>query len=536
MAHVSFSPPFAALNFTPLGKFYDRTSKDGSIPQILFLLGSQYNIPIGGETSVSSTGNITNDTAAPVSGKLEIAGESVDGTEVTKDVAFTAFMYFYPGIRIVGDSEIQDADVGAGPVPLQRMRYEYEDLATTDKIRVDLQGGDGNAQFVVREVVDGVETNLFTPIELTTGVINVKWEIDFLDNGLTQIFYKEQPSGTRTRVFNGTLNADIGEAKVTAKLMLDQQTTKTVKSDFMWIYYRNIFVGYDVVLNDRLKGRIKIWDTNGTEVEADWIEVFSSDHPFVGDRVIENGIIRIRFRSTPAMEVYGWNDTSQAWETTGSLIPKSSQDDLATTLQDVIIERLNDVFVKLVVKYGINDHVVRLRRGQPSVRIHSNSTRFRVQSDKRRFALSSSVIADFNQTNSDDSLRGNPLNLSPTSNPFTFTNDTDATTGLANVDDNWFAYYDENVSNDMLGFIGTVKNPIGLIITADSATDIGNIDFQFDVDPVFCMGVLEGNPQTKIGGIPQPFNINSDVDTYVKWRANEGLFSFDQRQFIRKKR
>lgn len=536
MGHISISPAKNANTFTPLTKAYDRTGKDGAIPQINYLIGSQYNIRIGGDISISATGNITNDTLKAVSGKLEIAGESVDGTEVEKIGSYISFMYFYPGLKIVGDSVIQDADVGSGPIPVQRISYIFEDLATTDQLIIDFQGGNGNAQLVLREKVAGVVATLVTQ-EITTAVINIKWELDFQEDGITKFYFKE-PGGSRTRIFNGTLKAELGESKASVRLVLDQQATKTVKSDFMLIYYNNINLGYDVAIADRLQGRIKVFDQNNTEVEANWIEVFAGDHEFVGDRVIENGFVRIRFKTTPVMELFGWNVASAAWELASKIIPISTQSDLATTLQDIIFKIYNDSNVKLNVKYGIVDHEVDIKRGQPYVRIVSNSKEFRIDTAARRFALSTDVVTDipdFNQTNTDDVNRGNPLNLSPTNNPFIFTNDSNINTGLLKLDDNWFAWYDENDSSNMVGWLGTAKRPTGLKVTATSATALEKVEWSYDANAIVVVGMLEDDPTSVISGIPSPFVIG-DLDTYVKWRANEGIYGFNQKGFLRRKR
>ncbi len=539
MGHISISPAKDADTFTPLTKAYDRTGKDGAIPQINYLIGSQYNIVIGGDLSISAEGNITpgSDTVKAISGKLEIAAQSDDGTEVEKIATFSSFMYFYPGLKIVGNSEIQDADVMSGPIPVQRIRYVFEDLATTDQFIVDLQGGDGNAQLVIRERVEGVTTDLVTQ-ELTTGIIEVKWELDFQEDGITKFWYKEEPGGTRTRIFNGTLEAELGECKATVKLMLDQQATKTVKSDFMMIYYSNINLGYDVAIADRLQGRIRVFDQNDTEVEADWLEVFSGDHEFIGDRVIENGFVRLRFKTTPEMEVYGWNVTTATWELASSIIPKDSQSILATTLQDIIFKIYNDSQVKILVKYGTVDHEVDMKRGQPYVRIVSNSKEFKIDTSARRFALSTDVntdIPDFNQVNTDDANRGNPLNLSPTVNPFIFTDDNDIDTGLDRLDDNWYAWYDEDDSNNMVGWLGTAVQPTGLTVTATSSTALEKVEWSYDKNVIVVVGVLESDPTATVNGIPAPFVIG-DIDTYVKWRANEGIYGFNQKGFLRRKR
>ncbi len=536
MAHISLSPAVASSKFSPIEKSFDRITKEGVIPQIDFLLGSQYNIPIGGETSITSIGSITNADVRILNGKLEIDAESTDGSEVEHVVSFSTFMYFYPGVRIVGQNEIDDDSLGPSP-PTQIMRYELEDLSSTDKLRIDLQSGDTFATFTVKETVDGVETILVTK-DVAAGVTNIKWEISYLESGLTKIFYKE-PSGDRIRIFEGKINAKLGEAKVSARYVMNEQVEKTVKSDFIWIYYPNLFVGSSVALDDRLNGRVRIFDTNDTDVESDWTEVHASDHPFVGERVIQNGLIRLRFKPTPKMEIYGWNINDTAWQLTGSVIPKSSLGDVATGLKDIIIERFNDIHVKAIVKYGVVTHIVNVRRGQPVARIVTDSKEFRINTAKERFVLntltSTSQIQDFNQEKSDDANRGNPLNLSPTINPFIFTDDVDVDTGLQLVNDNWYAWYDIDQTNEMVGFIGVTKRPTGLTIDAVSATELNNLDFSFDVNAILCVGIIEGDTNTKVNNIPKVFNIG-EVDEYVKWRANEGIYGFDQRGYVKRKR
>ena len=536
MAHLSLSPPKGSTVFNPVAISYERSSKDGNIPVMNLLLGSHYNAKIGGEINVTSTGNIGSDTLKAVSGKLEIAAKSNDSTLVEKIGSFNSFMYFFPSMKIAGHSEIQDPNVGGGPVPVQRIRYEFEDLATNDKIRISIQGGNGNANLTFAEVVNGVENVLVTQ-QLTAAVKEINWELDFKVDGVDQFWYKE-PSGAKTRIFNGTLTADIAEAKCSVRLMIDQTSVKTVKSDFIWVFYPSGFLSYDISnLADKELGRIRVFDTMNSVTETDWVEVFSADTYFTGERVIENGLIRLWFKkSSIGMEYYGW--TGSAWALAGKVIPINSAGSLATVLHDVIFERYNDSQISIVVKYGLIEHIINLRRGNPHVRIWASSKKFRIETNKQRFAVSvdntSTDIPDFNQLNTDDANRGNPLNLSPTVNPFVFTNDSNATTGLLKLDDNWFAWYTIQ-ANDMVGWLGASKRPTGLTVTATSATVLEKIDWTFDVEAIVGVGVLFGQSNSPVNGIPAPLNIGA-TDTYVKWRANESVISFDQRMFLRKKR
>lgn len=237
------------------------------------------------------------------------------------------------------------------------------------------------------------------------------------------------------------------------------------------------------------------------------------------------------------MSVYGWNGSS--YVLTGDVVPISSQSDLATTLHDVLFERFNNSQVVMNVKYGILEHTVNIRRGTPYCRVSATSNKFKVNTVKERIALSTNNtttdIPDFNQKNTDDSNRGNPLNLSPTANPFVFTNDSNVTTGLGLLDDNYMAWYDNNVASETLGFIGFTERPIACTITATDATTLSNVTWGFTNLFVGTIGTLTGATNTSSAGILTVLSIGDD-DTYVKYRANEGIWGFDQRMALRRKR
>jgi hypothetical protein len=537
MAHLSLSPPSESDTFSPLAKAFDRATKDGNVPVINFLIGSHYNAALGNEMTFDSSGNIGGDTVVVNSGKLEIAGFSNDTTDVVKISSFTPFMYFYPGLKIVGHMELEDATLASGD---EKIRYEFQDLATLDKLQIDFEVGVSNPQVIFRETVNGVPSVLSTTAMSAT-TTEIYFELEFLDEGITKFHLIDKTaSGTKTRVYSGSLLANIAEAKVTCNLLTDQTTTKTVKSDFIWIFYPKIFVSYDVSLSTRLIGRVQVWDTITTADtdETNWEEVFSADHEFKGDRVVENGIIRLWFRpATPGMQVFGWDGTS--WVLTSEVIPTTSQSDLATTLHDIIFERFNNTQVVMNVKYGILEHKINIRRGTPYVRVSATSNKFRVNTTKERVALSvettASQIQDFNQLKTDDANRGNPLNLSPTVNPFIFTNDSNADTGLLLMDDNYMAWYDTAQPNETLGFIGFMERPIACTITATDATTLDNITWGFTNLFVGTIGVLSGATDVTVGGFLPVLAIGDD-DAYVKYRANEGVFGFDQRMALRRKR
>ena len=103
------------------------------------------------------------------------------------------------------------------------------------------------------------------------------------------------------------------------------------------------------------------------------------------------------------------------------------------------------------------------------------------------------------------------------------------------LDDNWISVFNENAASDVVGFFACSKRPIGLVVKANSATELDYLEITNDVKGEYCIGVLPSAPTTKISGIPKPFHIGTK-DEYVKWRASESLFNIAQRSFVRKKR
>ncbi|RLG24506.1 hypothetical protein DRN85_07570 [Methanosarcinales archaeon] len=64
--------------------------------------------------------------------------------------------------------------------------------------------------------------------------------------------------------------------------------------------------------NDR--GEVKVYDTMGSDDESDWQRVYDVNHQFVGDCVVENGLVRVIINegTSEGFKVYWWNGS--AWE------------------------------------------------------------------------------------------------------------------------------------------------------------------------------------------------------------------------------
>jgi len=545
MSRIELGTGVNATGFTPVDATYSRTTKDGNLQVISYLIGTHFNERLDGLITASDSGAIENDTIINSSGKLEIAGDSDVGETLSiKAATHSTFMYMWPKTKIQGNAEIPVAQVGEispGTAFTLKMRTKFEDLSNGDKVIIDLDAGNSVSGTLpvlsIKEERKSVITTLAT-FTLPAGELSIDWQLKFLDEGVSKFSYKTN-TGLPVLLWRGDFTADVAECKVLHELHTNEATpTRTVKTDFLWIFYKTIFAGYDISALDKQKGCVCILDTNGTETESDWIKVWSKDHKFIGDRVVENGLFRMRFRSTPLISCFGYDTTGTTWVSIGDILPRNSSGSNAALQLDVIFEKFNDSACVISAKYGIVDIRITFRKGMPYARMRLNSTKLTWKTTKERFALSATSedtnLKDYNQKFSDDTNRGNPLNLATPETISIFTEDNNVDRGLNHIDDNWFSIYN-TTATDIVGWIGSIFIPVELEVEATSATVLKEIRFGWRQDNIITIGMLDSFPLTKINSVPKMFSPGND-DEYVKWRANSSIFDLAQNPFVRKRR
>jgi len=155
-------------------------------------------------------------------------------------------------------------------------------------------------RFECVETVDTVENILFTEA-LASMVDEVFFEFIYLEEGRSKLYtfanYAELTQ-VRTRKFIGDVKAKIGECNVSAHIHNKEEVLHTMSSDFFFLSYPQIFVKFDRSSAERLAGRVRMFDDLNDPVEANWKEIRSRDYKFEGNRIIENGMIRVVLNST----------------------------------------------------------------------------------------------------------------------------------------------------------------------------------------------------------------------------------------------
>ena len=377
MTRLTIAQAGDTLTFRPVTSSIVRRTKDGDVNVVILLFGTHYNISMNGILQETSEGDIDHDTQDiyTVNHELQLDCKQID-TAITPAVlqgTFSSFMYFYPGLRIKGHLKLSE-DAHILPVPLLRGRYVFTDLLNKDQLIFQLVLAQNNLVFSVIEVIGGDEKVIYTE-DLPDGINDYYFEFSFLVNGKSRLFKFlnwETPMQTKTRVWLGDVKAALGECNVAITNENDTNVLKTVSSDIFMLEYPQIFLKFDRNSEQRFIGRIMMFDTvvSGDANEDNWMDVRSRDYNFSGDRVIENGIVRIIIRSlNPVIEVYGWNYNAvePSWELTQTLMTDADNGARSLKLQNITFEYFNKLQIKIDVNFGTSLYSIIMSRGDPYV-------------------------------------------------------------------------------------------------------------------------------------------------------------------------
>ncbi len=410
------------LTFRPVTSSIVRTSKDGAIDVVIMLVGTDYNITMNGILQEDATGDIEPSTQDidVNNGFLELKAEQkTAGITVANLIGtFSSFMYFYPATIVKGHLKL-DETAHAIPVPELEAHYHFKDLLSNDEIFFRLIRDELNLRFEFVEIVDAVENIIFT-VNLSVAVDEYFFEFRFLKDGKSQLLriddYKTSTQ-TKVRVWIGDIKAKIGECNVSAHIHNIEETIHTMSSDFLFIDYPLIFMKYDRTDTQRLLGRIRMYDDRNDPVEANWREIRSRDYKFEGNRIIENGMVRIIIKTVdPIIEIWGWNYENgvPSWELALTFIPDTDADIPSLKVQNLVFEYFSFEQLKCHVNFGTSIYSFIMSRGDPYITMLNTAKKnFKIQSAKDRF------VGDFKDQHNGYTLKntdesGNPDTLKAT--------------------------------------------------------------------------------------------------------------------------
>ncbi len=544
MTRVSMAPTGDANTYNPVTSSYVRNSKDGNIDIISLLFGTHYNIAFEGILDNTTTGDIAGASIVVVGSTLEMEARTTGSTEAENIATFTTFGFMFPGLKIKGSLEISET-THSSPAPKLECYYKVIDQVTKDELKFVLTRTTSRAVFNLIQIVDGAET-ILQSVTLDAGVAKVDFEFWYKVNGRSRLYFFTNfgtVDQSKTRKWIGTIDSVLGEVEVSARFINDENILKKFKSDFLFFKYFNIDLRYENDPDKQFNGQVKFFDDINLADETKWLRVRSRDHAFVGNRVIENAMVRIIIKTTtPVIEIWGYDFViDNAWEKVMDVLTESDADVSSSRVRSFAIEYFTKEQIKFSVDFGTSKFQIMMARGNPYISVVNNTNKIiRIRSAKTRFALDIPT-GDYSLLNTwiDGSpvVRSNPDETIIVNSPEGFEKTGFTQTGFvmgdAIVSDNYFAMYNE-VADDVVGWISNLRAPFSIKIIDET----GTLKYEYTYEArgnIWAIGVLPSTPSILVGGIPTPLVVVSTQDTYVKWRANEALFAFKVSQSLRKK-
>jgi len=143
---------------------------------------------------------------------------------------------------------------------------------------------------------------------------------------------------TADNPFSTTTSAELGiPATATEVEWLDEETGQTASPSLVTtrsaelgdlsVYdaldapYTDPTLVYDVAYADEGDVDPRVWDERdvGSKHDADghlqWQKVFATNHNFAGERVLDNGLFRLRFGSSAGLSAERWDEGTGSWDT-----------------------------------------------------------------------------------------------------------------------------------------------------------------------------------------------------------------------------
>ena len=514
---------------SPVSAFLIRTTKDGPVNISNLLIGSHYNISMDGILSTSTDGELEDETFSIESSKIKLDARSINNEDASYNTIFDSITYFYPGLKIKGHLELTNSVTN----PLSTSRYSgsyvITDLISQSKLVFKLKENTGPLLFEL-ERFKGDETTPFDTVShnLSNGQTSLEFEFRYLDNGKSALYIITYDSDNRiqyNRIWIGDLELNMNECTVGLKLTTNSSTVKRLESDYIFMRYPSVYLTYDVEAEDIYTGQIIVYDDNNSLNPQDWTRMISRDYKFKGNRVIENGIIRIVITTdNPVIELWGWNYELEEplWEKFGEIVPLNDQLLIPSKIQNVLIENFSINQIRLSVNFGNTVYNIVMNRGNPHITILDKFSKyFKIRTTKTRFAGDFNINTWYRLNSS--VLFGNPSVRNNASEDLT----------TIDMKDNWWSWYEPNTTNSTVGYMANLIYPQNVKVSY--VNEVLEILFRYENSSnLYGIGCLIGNPRFLINSYPEPFVV-SNPDKYIKYRANESLWSFRQSNFIRRR-
>jgi len=529
---------------------------DGDIHMSKMFIGTDYNIEMDRLISGVPGGSTSGTPSFGVASSLLsiVLANGANPTPGTYTTAFIPTMYFYPGTKIVGD-------LNCGSKPSRRsnstkfksLEYSFKDLVSNDRLIVRVRTNEvddntiGRFQLLTRrgeDLADDLlnddtnERNQITGDVVTlqgNEALDVRFELRYQDGGTTRLYLVEYQSDRKpvyTEYWRGVLPFNLSECTVEliARNGLQTTSTTTYSSDYIFVRYPYIRYTFDPPGPNSFIGSVYLFDTQGHDAPSEWKRVLSRDAPISGDRVIDNGIVRAKiFTTNPKIELEGWNYSTDTptWDRICDITPVSDEGVLSNKVQNIVFDNFARTQLKCKINFGSTIWYLTMSRGCPWINILEKKSRhIRILTYKERLGGDTTENIKYNKSrtyaegepdgDTTDIIRGPAVvNNVPT----------------RTMKDNYWGWYNPNNKDQMAGWLANLIHCKQ--ISVSKAGGYLQLDYESPITQnFFGIGGLITDTST---GVAKLFNNNQGDDFSVKFRANESLWQFKQRNYIKRR-
>ena len=304
---------------------YYRHSKDGAIPIVALFGGDEFvGEVLEGQWLKGDDGNIQGPFTARInSGSLELTGKSdAVGTNRSGWIGSENKILFLDELTV--DIHVK---VDGKPSAEQFRHQVYftsqepnSNPYSSDFLCLQLRATTTSYQILIEKRVNNSSSFPLTWTDVTSneGTWRIKFEENKAGHNHTHIYYHDGSGDvdeTSDEVSGSPFQLGLAIDSAFCFLVLYTLTTEnhTISSNFVRVTYPDFKVVYDLDDSDYQsgnRGEVVVWDTMGSNDENDWVRVFDPSHKFVGDCVIENGLIRVKKYSSSVIKAEYWNGSS----------------------------------------------------------------------------------------------------------------------------------------------------------------------------------------------------------------------------------
>jgi len=365
---------------------YYRHSKDGAIPIVALFGGDEFVGEVlegqwlkddDGSVQGPFTAKLNGSGSLELTGRSDAAGTARKGWIVSKHkIVLLDDLKLDIHLKLPSHTSSDEAVIIFG---LVRDFPSGDPESESDLLLIYLKTTATTFYIRIRKKVNRAWTDVLSETVVTNqeGTVRFKFEESKSGHGHTHIYYHDGAGDVnedQDELENSpfTLGLAFESAYPYYRFVISETTNRTVSSDFVRVTYPDFSVRYDLDDSDYQsgnRGEVIVWDTMGSDNEDDWVRVYDPSHKFVGDCVIENGLVRFKVELEDGdYPQWGyWNGNS--WSMYNIAMPVGYMKAREFKLKVLTLEKVSVEF-KSLLYYATNTLCgVEIRRGEPFVRV-----------------------------------------------------------------------------------------------------------------------------------------------------------------------